>query len=197
MPLGAHKAAIMGVAGVSTEELVLLATTAVTSATGSVDFTGISSTYSHYMFGIYNANPATDTARMAFQMDDDGGSNGYNAFNITSSIGRAIHYENNANAFVAVNTAFDASSTAFANLGEGTANDADGHCNSVLHLFNPASTVYAKHFICRALEHSDADGSIDFLVGGYINTTTALNAIRFKFTSGNIDTGTFKMWGAK
>ena len=31
--------------------------------------------------------------------------------------------------------------------------------------------------------------------GGYMNTTSAIDAIDFKFSSGNIDTGTIKMYG--
>ena len=33
------------------------------------------------------------------------------------------------------------------------------------------------------------------LVGGYFNTTTALTRFQFKFSSGNIDAGTIKMYG--
>jgi hypothetical protein len=32
-------------------------------------------------------------------------------------------------------------------------------------------------------------------IAGYVNTTTALTRVRFKFESGNIDAGTFKMYG--
>ena len=32
-------------------------------------------------------------------------------------------------------------------------------------------------------------------IAGYVNTTTALTRVRFKFESGNIDSGTIKMYG--
>ena len=32
-------------------------------------------------------------------------------------------------------------------------------------------------------------------VGGYINTTSAVDAIQFKFSSGNIDSGVIKLYG--
>ena len=62
MPLGANKAAIMGVAGVSTGDVVLLQTqTADNDAT--VSFTsGINATYGEYVFKFYNINAATDQA---------------------------------------------------------------------------------------------------------------------------------------
>ena len=34
-------------------------------------------------------------------------------------------------------------------------------------------------------------------VSGYGNTTSAVNAIQFKMSSGNIDAGTIKMYGIK
>ena len=199
MPLGANKAAIMGVAGVSTADVVLLNTVNITSATSEAEFTGISSAYGEYIFGFYNVHPATSEARLSFQMDDNGGSNGYNDFNITTALLRAAHYEDNSNAFVEENTAFDQSeSTAFANLGEGVGNDPDDeHISGKLHVFNPSSTTYVKHFLGRALEMGGAGVALDFYAGGYINTTTALNAIKFKFTSGDIINGLFKMWGVK
>jgi hypothetical protein len=39
--------------------------------------------------------------------------------------------------------------------------------------------------------------SIDSFVGGYINTTSAVDAIQFKMDSGNIDSGTIKLYGIK
>ena len=34
-------------------------------------------------------------------------------------------------------------------------------------------------------------------VGGYCNVTAAIDAVQFKFDSGNIDAGTFKLYGIK
>ena len=58
MPLGAFKAALMGTAGVSTGDVVLLSSqTASNSA--SISFTSdITSTYGEYIFKFYNINPA-------------------------------------------------------------------------------------------------------------------------------------------
>jgi hypothetical protein len=35
----------------------------------------------------------------------------------------------------------------------------------------------------------------NFFVAGYCNTTTAIDGVQFKFDSGNIDAGTFKLYG--
>jgi hypothetical protein len=34
-------------------------------------------------------------------------------------------------------------------------------------------------------------------IAGYCNTTTAIDGVQFKFASGNIDSGTIKMYGIK
>ena len=64
-----------------------------------------------------------------------------------------------------------------------------------MQLFNPSSTTFVKHFIGR-YQHTVRDGASDeFYVAGYGNTTSAINAISFKFDSGNIDDGIIKMYG--
>ena len=42
---------------------------------------------------------------------------------------------------------------------------------------------------------SHADYTADGFAAGYINTTTAIDGVQFKFASGNIDAGTIKMYG--
>ena len=83
MPLGAFKAALMGTAGVSTADVVLLSSqTASNSA--NIDFTsGITSTYEEYIFKFYNINPATDNSEFGFQVNVAGQS-GFNE-TVTSS----------------------------------------------------------------------------------------------------------------
>ena len=39
--------------------------------------------------------------------------------------------------------------------------------------------------------------SINSFIAGYANTTSAIDAIQFKMSSGNIDAGTFKLYGIK
>ena len=72
MPLGAFKAALMGTAGVSTADVVLLSTqTADDDAT--ISFTsGIDSTYGEYIFRFYNINPGTDAGYWTFNGSTDG-----------------------------------------------------------------------------------------------------------------------------
>ena len=75
----------------------------------------------------------------------------------------------------------------------GADNDQSG-C-ATMHLFEPSSTTFVKHFLIRASRSQSIDYAADNLFAGYGNTTSAVDAIRFQFNSGNIDAGTIKMYG--
>jgi hypothetical protein len=66
-----------------------------------------------------------------------------------------------------------------------------------LHLFNPSSTTYVKHFLSRIsiVTRYDDYSVMLIIVGGYANTTSAVNAVQFTMSSGNIDDGIIKMYG--
>ena len=201
MPLGANKAAIMGVAGVSTADVVLLQTNTITSGTTNTSFTsGIDSTYGEYIFRFYNLNPATDDTTFTFQVDDDAGNNGYNDFAVTSSFFRAYYDEASSGdppPAIEYWTGNDAAqSTSYIPLAGDIGNGADESYVGELHLFNPASTTYVKHWYSRGHMYHSANYASSMFPAGYINTTTAINAINFKMGSGAFD-GVIKMWGVK
>jgi hypothetical protein len=66
-----------------------------------------------------------------------------------------------------------------------------------LTLFNPSSTVYVKHFLLNSEHNSFHNFSQNSFRAGYANTTSAVNAIRFQMSSGNIDAGTIYLYGIK
>ena len=196
MPLGAFKAALMGTAGVSTaaEAVVLLHDTDYSGAASASITSGIDSTYGEYIFGFYTINPATDGADFTFQVNASGES-GYNE-TITSGVQRNYHAPSDGSGSLHYVTNMDqAQGTAFQEIAEGIGNDADASCAGMLHLFNPASTTYVKHFYTRMNNMGGGHQyQRDMLISGYINTTAAIDEIQFKWDSGNFD-GTIKMWG--
>ena len=196
MPLGAHKAAIMGVAGVSTGDVVLISSQTA-SADSSVSFTsGITSTYGEYIFGFYNMHPASNNVSWSFNGSTDGGSN-YNVTK-TSTFFVAQLQEGDSSAALQYQTGDDlAQGTGYQNLCDGVGTDNDQSCAGVLHLFNPAGTTFVKHWFSTVHEYHASDYAITSRSAGYFNTTSAINAVDFKFESGNTDTGTIKMWGVK
>ena len=197
MPLGANKAAIMGVAGVSgVESTIALLTTVTDTDAASIEFkTLINSSYREYVFRFYNLNPTTG-AVFQWQVDANGGDDGYNDIYITSTFFRAYHIENDSAAALTYNTGNDEAQTqAYADLIQTITNGADENGNGELHLFNPSSTTYVKHWYSR-ISANDGTYGMDNFAAGYWNTTSAINAVNFKFASGNFD-GTIKMWGVK
>ena len=75
--------------------------------------------------------------------------------------------------------------------------DNDQSCSGTLHLYNPSSTTYVKNFMFRGSRVHRDDYAIDEFVSGYCNVTAAIDGVQFKFSSGNIDAGTFKLYGIK
>jgi hypothetical protein len=174
--------------------------TASSSATISfVDGTSdvvLDSTYPIYLFKYINVHPATDSANFTFNMSADTGSN-YNVTKTTTFF-RPYHAEDDSVTDFAYDTSNDlAQSTAFQRLLESAGNDADQSCSGLLQLFDPSSTTFVKHFISNNNGSLAADYSINNYTAGYGNTTSAVDAVQFKFSSGNIDSGTFKLYGIK
>jgi hypothetical protein len=195
MPLGAHKVALFGVAGVSTGDVVLLSTQTA-SDSSSLDFTsGIDSTYGEYIFKFYNINPATDNTHFSFQVNAVG-ETGFNEI-MTTTMFRPYHDEDDSVTSLSYSTGQDqAQGTAFQQMSQDAGNGADECSAGILHLFNPSSTTYVKHFYSRVNTYHQLNYTMDFFAAGCINTTSAIDEISFKMNSGNFD-GTIKMWGVK
>lgn len=168
------------------------------SDSATVSFTsGLTSTYKAYKFVFVNINPATDNTDFTFNMSTDSGSN-YNVTKTTTYF-RAYHNEADTITGLDYDTSNDlAQSTAFQIIGGngGIGSGADESGSGSMQLFNPSSTTYVKHFISDFNYYNYADYSFRTLVAGYGNTTSAVNAIQFKMSSGNFD-GTIYLYGIK
>ena len=166
------------------------------SNSASLSFTsGLTSTYKAYKFVFSNIHPRTDQANFTFNFSTDSGSN-YNVTKTNTYI-VAYHNEPDTGAALAYDTTFDlAQSTSFANLAHEVGNGADENVSGSLLLFNPSSTTYVKHYIARLSYNYYLDYAFDNNSAGYGNTTSAINAIQFKMSSGNMD-GTIYLYGIK
>ena len=180
--------------GVSAKSMILLATeTASSSAT--ISFTSnIDSTYKEYIFKFIDIHPATDQKNLTFQVDTGTNTN-YNQ-TITSSSFYLYHNEGDTTTSLQYITGYDqAQGTGFQILSESTGNDNDACVCGTLHLFDPSNTTFVKHFIARTAYVHQNDRSIDAFIAGYCNTASAIDGVQFKMDSGNIDAGTFKLYG--
>jgi len=172
-----------------------LISTATASSSATLSFTsGIDSTYKEYVFRFYNMHPENDDQNLFFNMSIDSGSN-YNVTKTTNYF-RANHNENDAAASLNYRTGEDlAQATGYQKLTLGTNNDNDSGSSGILHLFEPSSTVFVKHFIARVSDAYGEPSNNDTFIAGYGNTTSAVDAIQFKFGSGDIDSGVIKLYG--
>ena len=194
MPLGAFKAALMGTAGVSTGDVVLLHDQDYSDVASASITSGITSTYGEYIFMFYNIHPA-EAETFTFQVNATDGAD-YNDSAITSSYFDSFHKEDDSGTALDYRTGSDlAQATTFVLLTGGMGIDNDESGVGELHLFNPSSTTYVKHFYSTT-QSNHPSGSLQAFVAGYINDTTAIDDIQFKMSSGNFD-GTIKMWGVK
>ena len=174
--------------------LVLISTTTASSS-GTIDITsGIDSTYKEYQVHFTDVHPATDSTKFTCQFDTGTNTN-YNQ-TITSTFFRAAQDESATTDGPGYKTAEDqAQGTGFQTLTGTIGNGNDESCAGILQLFDPSNTTFVKHFLGRAHGYTHNNYAINEFAAGYINTTTAITRIRFKFASGDIDAGTFKLYG--
>ena len=169
------------------------------SSSGTLSFVDGSSgvtldnSYKEYLFTFNNMHPASDN--VTFQVGFRDGSTDYDATK-TSTFFRAYHLEDDSGTSLEYVTAQDlAQSTNFQSLTEGTGGDNDQSCSGTLHLFNPSSTTFVKHFIATVNNAHAVNLSENVYVAGYCNVTAAIDAVQFKFSSGNIDAGDICLYG--
>ena len=180
---------------IASGSLVLLATNNITSGVSSSSFTSnIDSTYDTYIFKFINIHPQTDNVFFNYNFSTDGGSN-YNVTKTTTYF-TAEHGQDGTGANLAYNASADlAQSTNYQYMFVNTASENDQSVAATMYLFNPSSTTFVKHFMTVSVGDSTPDYVYNIRTAGYCNTTSAVNAVDFKMSSGNIDSGIIKMYG--
>ena len=180
--------------GVSGSSLVLLATKTA-SSDGTLSFTsGIDSTYKEYIFKYVNVHPASNNVDFQFNMSADSGSN-YNVTKTTTTFQAYLNEGDSANGLAYGSSRDLAQSTDFQGIVIGVGNGNDEAASGYLHIFEPSSTTFVKHFISGSNNYRADNESQQHYTAGYGNTTSAVDAIQFKMSSGNIDAGTIKLYG--
>jgi hypothetical protein len=169
------------------------------SSSGTLSFVDGSSdvvldnTYKEYLFLFTNIHPATDDATLQFNLSVDTGSN-YNVTKTTTAFG-AAHGENDSSGSLSYDTGLDLTqSTNFQGLNLGSS-DNDHAISGTLNLFNPSSTTFVKHFIAVSSTTNYDNLNLVKHIAGYGNTTSAVDGVQFKYSSGNIDAGTITLYG--
>ena len=179
--------------GVGGGSLVLISTQTASSSS-TIDFTsGIDSTYKEYIFKFFNIHPSNDQVRFNVNFRD--GSTAYDATKTTTWF-QAEHLEDGSSSALEYQSGNDlAQSTGVQIISGNVGNANDENISGILHLFDPSSTTFVKHFIATLNVYDQGDYSINPRIAGYFNTTSALTGLDFKMSSGNIDSGVIKMYG--
>ena len=181
--------------GLSSGGMNLITTNTISSGVSSSSFTSnIDSTYDTYVFKFINIHAATLNSQFHFQVSTDGGS----SYGVTATTTNFISAHNEAgnSTALAYQTGYDlAQSTSYSLITGENGTENDESSSGILHLFSPSNTTFVKHFISRHQQYTSGDYSYDNHSAGYFNTTSAIDAIQFKMSSGNIDSGIIKMYG--
>ena len=145
------------------------------------------------MFVCINIHPASDAEIFGFKLSSDGGSN----YNVTkqSNAFQANHTEADGTEFQYEANRDLSQSAGQQCLASGVGNGNDESTSGILYLYTPSNTTYVKHYNARFQTYHASNLSQVYYIGGYANTTSAVNAIEFTMSSGNIDAGTIQMYG--
>jgi len=188
--------------GASSTQKLFLIKNIDASSSSTVSFVNGSSsvvldnTYKTYLFKFINLHISNDGADLTFQASTNTGSS-YGVTATTTFFG-ASHGEGGAGGQVSYTTSMDkAQSTDFLPLNNDMGSDNDQSGTGEMYLFNPSSTTFIKHFTARTQRSDAGDYAVDMFIGGYFNTTSAINAIQFKMDAGTIDSGRIALYGIK
>jgi|TARA_X000001388_G_C2159633_1_gene95676 hypothetical protein len=151
--------------------------------------TYITSTYKKYIISVVDLVPGTDAQHLKFLASAD---------NFTGDLGsyqRSISHENNASSGNLDEVNASANMDPLQITGSGSCGSAtgEGACFD-FHLYNPAGSLYKNIAILGTF--MDNATSMRMIIGSAnITSTSAVNAVRFFMASGNIASGTFKLYG--
>lgn len=161
------------------------------SSSASLNFTtAITSTYDEYLVELISLVPATNATTLWMRMSTNGGSSYDNGANYDDS-----HFLFNDSASAVAGTASGATKL-IVNGGTTDNTASKGGISGFMRIFNPLGGVAWT----RVLGNFDWTNSVgggkdgEIMRGAY-EVTTAVNAFQFLFSSGNIASGTIRVYG--
>ena len=199
MPLGANKAALFGMGGVSTADVVLISKR---TMAGEASYEAVfDAAYSSAIFAFSGIVSATNDTDMTFQVSTSGTSYGVSAANVAW---RTLNSTGGSDS-----TSFplpamsQAAATSYMDLSNALSNDAENDgsiLNGFIQIYNPKSATFGKNFMSVEIGNVNSGDSFgQWGSSGYIDTASALDQIEFKLDNpaSNMDAGTISYWGVK
>ena len=151
-------------------------------------------TYKEYVFTFKDIHPATNDVALKGNFTTDG--TNFNVTKTTTWFG-AVNDEDGTYTGLGYSTGRDlAQSTSDFVISQSTGNENQSSISGHLHLFNPSSTTFVKHFMSvMSTDWGGIVGATNDFGAGYCNTTSAITGFRVNFNSGNIDAGDICLYG--
>jgi hypothetical protein len=170
------------------------------SSSGTLSFVdGASSvvldnTYKEYLFTFKNMHPATDDVALKGNFTTDG--TNFNVTKTTTWFGAVQDQDQNYTGLGYSAGRDVAQGTGDFVISQSVGNENEACIGGYLHLFNPSSTTFVKHFISSmSVDWGGVVGATNDFSAGYCNTTSAITGFRVNFSSGNIDAGDICLYG--
>jgi hypothetical protein len=173
----------------------VLITTLSASSSASLTFNTLSNTYKSYEFRVINLTPATNAVNLQTNFSTNGGS----SYDVTSVYSWGCAGVRNSGGSIAASssgTYGDSKIVLNITSGNSIQNTASyGGINGVMRLYNPAGTASAKmvDYSTSWAEGATYVGCAQG--GGQYQSATAVNAIQFLMSAGNITSGSIEVWG--
>lgn len=163
---------------------------ATASGSSSITFTGLNATYSSYVVDMQGVQPATNEVEFWFRTSTNGGSS-YDsaaasyAWDNINTTGAGFDIESNNS-----DTKIRLVGTGGEELGTGSNETLSGR----LWIFKPSAAEFCKIFY-EGMYNDDSPDESTINSGGCRITAADVDAIQFLMETGNIASGTFKLYG--
>jgi len=169
----------------------LISTTTI-SSDATVSITGMDSTYKNYVMILNNLHPATNNVRLQSRAIISGSpytTGNYFSIIEHSRTGNASNeFDNNEG-----QTAWD-----LTHDGNGMGNANSDSMNMIINIYNPSDTTFEKHIQTQATYNHNIVNNMtsrSYSLNAIHSITSAFTGLQFFFSSGNMDTGTIKLYG--
>jgi hypothetical protein len=174
-----------------------LISTAIAASSSSIDFTGLNSNYSKYIIEIQDLIPATNGAVVIGRVSID---NGATYITGSSYISSCVSH-NPAASWVSHNGATSGAGITSSAGGAGSyglSNVSSKGLSGVIIIHNPSNTATHKKIEANGCYDNAAGDFTQFLsASAYEGTTNAVTAFRILLDTGNIASGSFKLFGIR
>ena len=151
-------------------------------------------TYKSYLFTFKNIHPETDNTNLGFLASSNAGSS--YGIATTNAVYQAFHKEDDSGAALQKQLGDDfAQSTSLITFANALGSVNDECASGTFELYDPGSATGQKGYLTLMSNAREDSIAQDWNTAGLINTASAINAIRFQMSSGDIEGGDICLYG--